>query len=117
MTDETMELIMSALNALEKAVLEQMRQKADGLAEQINQATVERRNNTGVGFYTKLRIEKRERPVESGVLGGVYAHVKGLNHPMTFVLFMKDGVIDTLEGAAVETAILRGSPKTARTSR
>jgi hypothetical protein len=104
MTDETMEKIVLSLNELEKAVLEEMRRKTvlDGLAEQINEATVERRNNTGAGFYTKLLSNKGTKRIENAVLSGVYAHVTGLNHPMVFVLFVKDGMIDTLEGAAVE---------------
>ena len=104
MTDETMEMIVSSLNELEKAVLEQMRRKTvlDGLAEQIKEAMVERRNNTGAGFYTKLKTKKGTELIENTMLTGAYAHVTGLNHPMAFVLFVKDGMIDTLEGAAVE---------------
>jgi hypothetical protein len=97
---------MSSLNELEKAVLAEMVPHAaadqSSLEEQLSGASVLSRNNTGAGFYTKLRTKKRTRPVEAKVIGSVFADIKGLNHPMTFILFIRNGMVDTLEGAATD---------------
>ena len=35
-------------------------------------------------------------------IGNVFAKIDGMQNPMTFLLFMKNGLIDTLEGAAID---------------
>jgi hypothetical protein len=97
---------MSFLNELENAVLEEMVRQAPAdlfsLEEQLRGVSALSRNNTGAGFYTKLVPKKTTTPVNAKIIGNVFADVKGLNHPMTFILFIRDGVVDTLEGAAVD---------------
>ena len=97
---------MPSLNELEKAVLAEMVPHAaadqSSLEDQLRGASVLSRNNTGAGFYTKLQPKKGTKPVEAKVIGNVFADIKGLNHPMTFILFIRNGVVDTLEGAATD---------------
>jgi|ERR1700736_2219348 len=97
---------MSSLNELEKAVLEEMFRQApadrSSLEEQLRGASALSRTNTGAGFYTKLQPIEITKPVGAKVIGNVFADIKGLNHPMTFVLFTRNGVVDTLEGAATD---------------
>jgi hypothetical protein len=98
---------MSSLNELEKAVLEKIRQDASGnllplLREQIDGASVVSRKNTGAGFFTKLKVERVSRPIDASHIGNVWADIEGFNQPMTFLVFLQDGVIHTLEGASID---------------
>ena len=97
---------MSPLNKLEKAVLEEILRQAPAdrfsLEEQLRGASALGRNNTGVGFYTRLRPGETTKRIGAKVIGNVFADIKGLNHPMTFVLFIRDGLMDTLEGATTD---------------
>ena len=97
---------MSSLNELEKAVLQEMLRQAtadqSSLKEQLTEASALSRDNTGSGFYTRLQPKLIAKPVGAGTIGNVFADINGLNHPMTFVLFIRDGVVDTLEGAATD---------------
>ncbi len=101
---------MSSFNELEKAVLAEMIPHAAAdqfsLKEQLRGASVLSRNNTGAGFYTKLRPKKCTKPVEAKVIGNVFADIKGLNHPMAFILFIRNGMVDTLEGAATDDSTI-----------
>lgn len=73
------------LNALEKAVLE---------------AT--NRENMNAGFFTIMRPSNtKTRISQPPVIGNIFAKIRGMRNPMTFVLFVKDGLIDTLEGASM----------------
>jgi hypothetical protein len=97
---------MANLNDLEKAVLEQMLQQVPAdvfplLKEQLDAASVASRKNTGAGFYTRFEIKPISRPIEARVIGDVRADIEGFDQPMLFLLFLKDGVIRTLEGAAI----------------
>jgi hypothetical protein len=49
-----------------------------------------------------LETKEKTKALETRFIGNTFAHVKGLNHPMTFILFVKNGMIDTLEGAATD---------------
>jgi hypothetical protein len=93
-----------ALIPLEQAV---MRMLLDGddpvlraLSEQFSLASVKSRRLTGAGFYLDFQI-----PDSSHRLGNrnmtfddVMAEIEGLQHGAGFVLFVRDGVIETLEG-------------------
>jgi hypothetical protein len=91
---------------LEKAVLEAMCDRtpneADALRSQIETTTVLDRTNTGVGFYTKLKPTNSDKLLTNRVIGGVFANVAGLDNPVAFLLFTKDGHVDLLEGAATD---------------
>ena len=96
---------MSHLNELEKAVLQQMLQQVPAdlvplLREQIDSASVVARKNTGAGFYTELRIGLVSKPIQAKVIDRVCADIEGFDQPMLFLLFLRDGIIHTLEGAA-----------------
>jgi hypothetical protein len=93
------------LNRIELAILGAMSEhcvNANLLQTQIDAAAVSDRTNTGAGFYTELQTPSSAQPVPEKVIGNVFAKVVGCVNPMTFVLFLKDGYIRTLEGAAVE---------------
>jgi len=74
-----------------------------GLKHQLDAATVTARENTGGGFYTDISVSTWSEKLEtSRVLGHqTYAHVDGLKHGLSFVLFMKDGFLNLLEGYSV----------------
>ena len=97
---------MAYLNELENAVLQAMCEREDSypvaLRSQIKSAEVASRQNTGAGFYTCLKLDQSLALLEQKVFDNVFAKISGLNNPMTFVLFVRDGKIDTLEGASVE---------------
>jgi len=93
------------LTELEEAVLEAMCQVAprDGeeLEAQLRSVRVKSRDNSGVGFFTALEPERSRKAVSVKVVEGVWANIKGFQDPMAFVLFLKDGFVDILEGAAI----------------
>ena len=96
---------MHDLFDLERAVLDaladQVADHAPELRDQLASAQVIDRENTGAGFYTRLAIATGEkmRGVRSPV-GDIGADIKGLKHGMGFMLWLRDGVADTLEGYA-----------------
>lgn len=93
------------VNALEKAVLQAVCQSALNVADleaQLKGVLARSRENTGVGFYTKLQPNGAAKSIRNEVIGGVFAKIKGLENPMTFVLYIHNGYVDILEGAATE---------------
>jgi hypothetical protein len=98
---------MTALNELEKAVLQEMCSRVSSdvgahLATQVKNVIVRDRNNTGAGFYSKLEINGPVQHIKEKVISNLSATIAGLKNPMVFVLFIRDGVIDLLEGAAID---------------
>ena len=72
------------------------------LRRQFSLAELRTRKFTGVGFYTYfslpadvLRLKDR---ISGPLHGGPNAEIEGLKYGAGFVLFLKDGVIDNLEG-------------------
>jgi hypothetical protein len=103
--------VMSPLNKLEKSVLRDLIQKAPEdlvplLKEQIDDASVVSRKNTGAGFYTELTVGHVSQPVGAKVIQGVSAEIEGLAQPMLFLLFLREGTIHTLEGAAISDSTI-----------
>ncbi|MFZ2159219.1 MAG: hypothetical protein WAV72_24295 [Bradyrhizobium sp.] len=97
---------MTSLNELEKSVLQTLIQKVPAnlaplLKSQIDNASVVSRENTGAGFYTELDAGDVSQPVDAKVIQGVSAEIEGFEQPMLFLLFLRDGAIHTLEGAAI----------------
>lgn len=95
------------LSGLETELLKAICQRAPAadataLEEQLKHVTVRRRDNTGVGFYTQLHVDHVTAKAKDQVLGNVFAKVAGLQNPITFLLFIKNGVVDLLEGAATD---------------
>ena len=99
--------MVMCLNELEKSVLRVMceREPADHnfLELQLQSVKVQSRENTGAGFFTTLRANPDSPSlVRDKVIGDVIAKVDGLQNPMVFLLFTRNGYVDQLEGAAIE---------------
>jgi hypothetical protein len=95
------------LNNLERAVLQVIcasrPEIAPALDEQLENIEVSARENTNAGFFTTMRPTRTKTPIkEPRVIGNVFAKIAGMQNPMTFALFIKDGLIDALEGAAID---------------
>jgi hypothetical protein len=76
---------------------------AAGLQCQLAAATVTERENSGAGFFTTIRVPEDPPRVNSPkVLGHeTHAHIRGMEYGLGFVLFMRDGALDMLEGYAL----------------
>lgn len=71
------------------------------LRAQFDRAKVVRREFSGVGFFTHFEIPSdvaRLPGQRSFELGDVHADMPGLAAPVGFILFIRDGAIDFLEG-------------------
>ena len=101
---------MSKPTALERAVLQAFAEPLDSLqrehlTEQIASASVSRRENTGAGFFTYFHVGDDLRSSLPDLKDReVAAEVAGLQHGMGFILWIKDGRIDCLEGYSYEEA-------------
>lgn len=102
---------MTTLTELEGAVLDKL---LDGehldleiLRAQVKALVVEKREMTGVGFYTHLSvpssIERLPRKA-SFQIKDVTAHIPGLKNGAGFILFVNDGAVDFLEGFTYDEA-------------
>ena len=97
---------MEALTNLERAVLDKLlcgdSPVLSALRSQLGVVAVSERDLTGVGFMTNFRLPPSvpRAPVKSGVIrfGDVEAQLEGLKHGAGFLLYVKDGVLDALEG-------------------
>ena len=93
------------LSALEKAVLDAIIERSGAtrelLREQVRLAEVSSREMTGVGFYTNLRLPS-DAPRLAGranlELNEIEADICGLKHGAGFILFVRDGFMQFLEG-------------------
>lgn len=90
---------------LEKMVVEKILSGDDRvldiLRKQYNDSVVESREFTGAGFYTTFKINDSAPMLvgkNSFQLGDVIGTIKGVKYGVGFVLFIKDGKIDFLEG-------------------
>ena len=98
---------MGEFTELEKAVLQHLclrfpAEKAT-LTAQFAAATVRSRENTGVGFYTGFDVVRASLAPLTGerMRHGGWAKIDGLENAMEFILWLKDGYVDCLEGATV----------------
>lgn len=94
---------MLSLSDLERAALaaiaDQNPDQSQALREQIASATVAARENTGAGFYTRLAVAGGSKmSAAASPLGDVGVEIEGLEHGMGFLLWIRDGVAETLEG-------------------
>lgn len=93
---------MGDLTNLERAILaalaDQVPEHAQALREQAGSATALKRDNTGVGFFTRLAVGGG-RPIRGAAspIGPVHAKIEGVEHGMGFLLWLEDGLIETLE--------------------
>jgi hypothetical protein len=102
---------MLPLNELEKAVLEQIVERASddmraALKDQVDGAEVVGRRNTGAGFFTELKPGKVSAKIESRVISNVWVDIEGFAQSMVFLVFLEDGAVHTLEGASVDDSTI-----------
>jgi len=69
------------------------------LRDQLASAEVAHRELTGVGFFVYFRVPPSVPRLDKQrlVIGDVYAELTDLEHEAGFLLFIKDGALDTLE--------------------
>lgn len=96
---------MEGLNALEQAVLDKLlsgdHPALSTLRAQAAQARLVGRELSGVGFFCSFEVPPeapRLEPPGSFDIGDVNADVSGLKHGAGFVLFIRNGRLDMLEG-------------------
>jgi hypothetical protein len=126
------------LAEMEKRALEMLLdgddQRLAVLRAQLDSATVTERIYSDSGFYTHLAVPAASPRLSDSkrfVIDDLYAEVIGFKHPVAFLLFVTDGVLDMLEcfsvggdpcpnGATIQRAyyirpIASGSPQLAET--
>jgi hypothetical protein len=74
------------------------------LAEQLFNAKLRKRENTGAGFYTHFEVDRTSSVAIGGerLRDGPSAKIDGLAHGMGFILWLKEGYADCLEGYSYE---------------
>lgn len=94
----------SIFTSLERAVLsaicEMHPEDRAALEAQLSTATFRSRENTGAGSYTRFSVDHESSAAIRGVQlkYGPPAKIDGLNHGMGFILWLKGGYADCLEG-------------------
>ena len=70
------------------------------LEAQLSTATLLSRENTGAGFYTRFTVDRASTIATGGMRlrNGPAAKIDGLEQGMGFILWMKEGYADCLEG-------------------
>jgi hypothetical protein len=94
------------LTALERQVIATLLAPAhpvmDALREQLDACKIASRQFTGVGFFSELVVADGVEPApvtrRQLDLSDATATMEGLEHGAGFVLFVREGVLDTLEG-------------------
>lgn len=94
---------MKGLTELEQAVLAKLlagdHPVLANLRAQVRRARLSKREMTGVGFYCDFEVDDGTPTVRGDFhLGDVQADVAGLEHGAGFVLFVRSGLVSTLEG-------------------
>ena len=96
---------MESFTRLERAVIEKLLAEGPTILEPLRQqaaaASVSRREATGVGFSIDIVVPPnvpRAMIEPRGHLSDVDAHMPNLSNGAGFVLFLKDGALDRLEG-------------------
>lgn len=100
---------MEGLNELENAVLTKLLAGEHPILAtlrlQVEAARLATREYSGNGFFCTFAVPPGPPPVASNPtfrIGDVDAKVKGLKHGAGFVLFVKNGYLDMLEGYSYE---------------
>jgi hypothetical protein len=94
----------SCFTPLEQAVLtaicEMYSSDQAALEAQLSTATLLSRENTGAGFYTRFTVERANSGALTGerLRAGPETKIEGLRHGMGFILWLKEGYPDCLEG-------------------
>jgi len=96
--------IGSDFTTLERAVLAAICDKHSedraALEAQLSTATLLGRENTGAGFYTRFAVDRASSIAIGGMRlrDGLATKIVGLEQGMGFILWLKDGYADCLEG-------------------
>lgn len=96
--------IGSAFTTLERAVLAAIcdMYSADraALEAQLSTAALLSRENTGAGFFTRFAVDRASSVAIGGMRlrDGPATKIDGLEHGMGFILWLKEGYADCLEG-------------------
>jgi hypothetical protein len=95
--------IMKSLSRLEHAVLRAIASQYSGhdvaMDAQHSSAWVTNRRNTGAGFYTTFAVDPSARLLPLGSpVGDAFATVPNLAYGIGFILWLKDGYLNELEG-------------------
>ena len=100
---------MIEMTKLEKEVMEQLLSNTDEpsrtLRKQYESASIEKRYLTGTGFFTYFSVPEdapRLGKEISAKFGDVIAEIQGLRFGAGFVLHVKSGAIESLEGYSYE---------------
>lgn len=99
---------MMVFTELELAALHSMFSEIPELAPQLegqlSVATVVDRENTGAGFFTTISVpaDATPIPISEPLSGETHARIPGLKPGLGFVLFFKEGRLETLEGFTYE---------------
>ncbi len=98
--------IGSDFSALERAVLAWIcdMYSADGAAleAQLSTASLLSRENTGAGFFTRFAVDRASTAAIGGtrLRDGPATKIDGLERGMGFILWLKEGYADCLEGCS-----------------
>jgi hypothetical protein len=101
---------MTQLNVLESAVLNKLLEgnhpALGTLRDQLRVATVRSRRLTGAGFFTEIELPPetilaRMSP-DSFQFGDVEASIPGLQHGAGFLVYIRNGMLQLLEGYSYE---------------
>jgi hypothetical protein len=93
------------LTPLEKEVLDMLLDKSEEpyatIKQQLSQAVVTKREFTGVGFYTHFKVPTGQSiryDLPDMTIGDVGAELSNLLHGAGFLLFIRHGIVEILEG-------------------
>jgi|SRR5713226_7151761 len=96
--------IGSDFTTLERAVLaaicDKYSEDRSALEAQLSTATLLSRENTGAGFYTRFAVDHASSRAIGGMRlrNGPETKIEGLEHGMGFILWLREGYADCLEG-------------------
>jgi hypothetical protein len=84
------------------AICEMYPADTDALSAQLLTTTVRSRENSGAGFFTTFDVERDSSVAIEGerLRNGPAAKIDGLQHGMGFILWLKEGYAECLEGYA-----------------
>lgn len=97
---------MDELTAFERAVLEALltgqSMALQRLRDQLKCCAVTRRDWSSAGFYTYMSVppgvDRASTATDVVRIGDVGAEIEGLRYGAGFILYVKEGVLDVLEG-------------------
>jgi hypothetical protein len=101
---------MIQLNSLESAVLNKLLEgnhpALATLRDQLRVAMVRSRRLTGAGFFTEIELPPETTPARispgSFQFGDVEASIPGLQHGAGFLVYIRNGMLQMLEGYSYE---------------